>query len=100
MVVDWIMRRVTADKRTGIQWSFDKQLEDLDYPDDICLLSHKQQHAQEKLYSVAEAEKTGVQINIKKTEVMSVNNRQQDPLRLYQVDIKDVDRFCLHGLYS
>ena len=54
MVVDWVMKQSTADRRTGIQWTFMKQLEDLDLADDISLLSHKQQDAQEKLGRVAE----------------------------------------------
>ena len=98
MVVDWVMRQSTAGQRTGIQWTFTKQLEDLDFADDISLLSHKQQDAQEKLCRVAEeAEKTGLQINIGKTEIMRVNNKQQDPVRLHQEDIKEVDKFVYLG---
>ena len=64
MVVDWVMRQSTAEQKTGIQWTFNKQLEDLDFADDINLLSHKQQDAQKKLCRVAEeAEKTGLQID-------------------------------------
>ena len=75
-----------------------KQLEDLDFADDISLLSHKQQDAQEKLCRVAaEAEKTGLQINIGKTEAMRVNNKQDDPLRLHQENIKEVDKFVYLG---
>nr|KAG5712555.1 hypothetical protein BaRGS_011529 [Batillaria attramentaria] len=82
MVVDWVMRQATDGKRTGIQWTFSKQLEDLDFADDIALLSHKQQNAQEKLNRVAEeAEKTGLKINISKTEE----------------DIKEVDKFTYLG---
>ena len=92
------MRQSTAGKRTGIQWTFTKQLEDLDFADDISLLSHRQQDAQEKLCHVAaDAETTGLQINIGKTEVMRVNNRQQDPMRLHQEDIKEVDNFVYLG---
>jgi hypothetical protein len=54
MVVDWVMRQSTAGRRTGIQWTFTKQLKDLDFADDISLLSHKQQDVQEKLCRVAE----------------------------------------------
>ena len=98
MVVDWVMRQSTAGQRTGIQWTFTKQLEDLDFADDISLLSHKQQDAQEKLCRVAaEAEKTGLQINIGKTEAMRVNNKQDDPLRLHQENIKEVDKFVYLG---
>ncbi|RUS81469.1 hypothetical protein EGW08_010767 [Elysia chlorotica] len=49
MVIDWVMRQSTTGKRTGIQWTLTKQLEDLDFADDIALLSHKYQDAQEKL---------------------------------------------------
>ena len=98
MVVDWVMRQSTAGQRTGIQWTFTKQLEDLDFADDISLLSHKQQDAQEKPCRVAaEAEKTGLQINIGKTEAMRVNNKQDDPLRLHQENIKEVDKFVYLG---
>ena len=63
MVIDWIMRQATADQKTGIQWTFTKQLEDLDFADDIGSLSHRQQHAQKKMDKVAnEAEKTGLKI--------------------------------------
>jgi hypothetical protein len=62
MVIDWVMRQSTTEGRTGIQWTFTKQLEDLDFADDIALLSHKHQDAQEKLNSFdEEAEKNRVQ---------------------------------------
>ena len=98
MVVDWIMRQSTAGKKTGIQWTFTKQLEDLDFADDISLLSHRQQDAQEKLECVAaEAEKTSLGINIGKTEILRIDNIQQGPIRLHQEDIKVVDKFTYLG---
>ena len=98
VVVDWVMRQSTAGQKTGIQWTFTRQLEDLDFADDISLLSHRQQDAQEKLWRVAEeAGKTGLQINIGKTEVMRVSNKQQDPVRLQQENIKEVDKFVYLG---
>ena len=61
LVVDWVMKQSTANQKTGIQWTFNKQLEDLDFVDDINLFPHKQQDAQKKLCRVAEeAEKTGL----------------------------------------
>ena len=76
-------------KKTGIQWTFTKQLEDLDFADDISLLSHRYQDAQEKLSRLAEeAEKTGLNINTKKTEVMRINNnKNQDPITLHDKDL-------------
>ena len=46
LVVDWIMRRTTENGNTGIRWKFMSKLEDLDFADDIALLSSTQQHAQ------------------------------------------------------
>jgi hypothetical protein len=98
MIVDWIMRLATTGKRTGIQWTFTRQLEDLDFADDVTLLSHKHQDAQDKINHVAEeAEKTGLKINTGKTEFMRVNNKQQGPIQLQQVNIKEVDSFVYLG---
>ena len=56
------MKQAISDKKTGIQWTFTKQLEDLDFADDISLLSHRHQDAQEKLSRLAEeAEKTDLE---------------------------------------
>ncbi|PVD26785.1 hypothetical protein C0Q70_14463 [Pomacea canaliculata] len=92
------MRKTTQDNNTGIQWTFTKQLEDLDFADDISLLSHRQQHAQTKLSKLAEeAEKTGLKINKKKTEVMKFNNKQELPIQLQGENILETDRFTYLG---
>jgi len=98
LVVDWIMKQATSDKKTGIQWTFTKQLEDLDFADDISLLSHRHQDAQEKLSRLAdEAVKTGLDINTKKTEVIRINNKKQDPITLHDEDLNEVEKFVYLG---
>ena len=101
MVVDWVTKQSTAGQRTGIQWTFVKQLEELDFADNTSLLSHKPQDAQdaqEKLRRVTEeAKKTGLQINIGKTETIFMNNKQADLLRLHQENIKKVEKFVYLG---
>ena len=65
MVLDWIMKEIVKQGENGIKWTFTKQLDDLDFVDDIYLLSqsHKQmQKISSKL--TQEAEKTGLNINI------------------------------------
>ncbi|KAK7100270.1 hypothetical protein V1264_023251 [Littorina saxatilis] len=44
LAIDWIMKTTTAGRRNGIQWTLFDQLEDLDFADDLALLSHN--HAQ------------------------------------------------------
>ena len=93
IVIDWVMRK---DRRMGIQWSLTKQLEDLDFADDISLLAHRHEDAQNKLVHVAdEAEKVGLQIhvNINKTEVIRVNNNRQEAIQLQGKEIKEDDSF-------
>ena len=41
LAMNWIMRKTTADKRRGIQWNLTTVFEDLDFADDITLLSSK-----------------------------------------------------------
>ena len=53
MVVDWIMREVESHGKTGIQWTLATQLHDLDFADDICLLSQNLQHMQIKTEHLA-----------------------------------------------
>ncbi len=50
LVIDWLMRSVTRGKHQGIQWTLTSLLEDLDYADDLGLLSHKHQEIQQKWY--------------------------------------------------
>lgn len=98
IVIDWIMKRTTTGMNTGIQWTLTGQLEDLDFADDVCLLSHKQQHAQNKLNRLAdEAGKTGMKINIRKTELMKLNNKQEIPIQLKSTNIKETEKFTYLG---
>ena len=94
------MRKATKDKIMGIQWTLTKQLEDLEFADDISisLLAHKHEDVQTKLEHVAdEAEKVGLQININKTEVMRVNNNRQEAIQLQGKEIKEADSFTYLG---
>lgn len=45
-------------------------MKDLEFEDDISLLSYKEEDAQEKSHIGEKAEKIGLQINIRKTEVI------------------------------
>ncbi|XP_078141751.1 uncharacterized protein LOC139917505 [Centroberyx gerrardi] len=48
IAIDWTMRKTTSDKPRGIQWTLFTQLEDLDYADDLPILSTNHTHLQEK----------------------------------------------------
>ena len=48
LAIDWIMTKTTKNRRNGIQWTPWNQLEDLDFVDDLALLSHSHKQVQEK----------------------------------------------------
>ena len=48
IAIDWVLRRTVEDQRAGIRWTSFSTFEDLDFTDDVALLSHTRQHIQEK----------------------------------------------------
>ena len=48
IAIDWVLRRPVEDQRRGIRWTPYSTLKDLDFADDVALLSHTRQHIQEK----------------------------------------------------
>ena len=68
VAVDWVTSRTTEDARRGIRWTPFTQLEDMDYADDIALLSHSASHIQQKTDRLATyGEHIGLKVNGKKT---------------------------------
>lgn len=53
LVIDWVMRKTTEDAPRGIRWNISSTLEDLDFADDLALLSHTHHHLQEKTNALA-----------------------------------------------
>jgi hypothetical protein len=74
LVIDWIMTTVTTGRSNGIQWTLLTQLDDLDFADDLSLLSHNLRQIQDKTTRLATTSAgTGLKINLKKTELMKIN---------------------------
>ena len=73
--IDWVLRRTVEDQRRGIRWTPRFTLEDLDFADDLALLSHTWQHVQEKTERLSIfSNQVGLTISLKKkTEAMCVN---------------------------
>ena len=99
LAIDWIMKMSVDGKRTGIQWTLWKHLEDLDFADDVALLSHIHNQMQEKLASLHEnSAQLGLHINIAKTKVLKSNHQQEGPPVTINGDtVEEVDNFCYLG---
>jgi hypothetical protein len=72
LTIDWILKNTIDKTRRGIRWTTLTELEDLDFTDDIALLSHKYEHIQEKSTKLNNTARTiGLKINTGKTKVMT-----------------------------
>ena len=99
ITLDYIMRQTTQNVRHGIQWTMFSQLEDLDYADDIALLSTNARHMQQKANVLNEnAKKVGLHINMKKTKVMYLNLTEPHPqIMIDGEELEAVDDFTYLG---
>ena len=98
LVVDWIMQRTTEDRNRGIRWIPFFYLEDLDYADDLALLSHTHSHIQENTRRLnIFANQVGLNISSKKTEIMALNTTNRSPVQVENGDLPCTDRFTSLG---
>ena len=98
IVIDWIMRETTKDRKRGLQWSMMEQLEDIDYADDIALISQRHIDMKEKLLKLdEEARKTGLKINVKKTKSLRLNHTIEATFTIRQDNIEEVQDFSYLG---
>ena len=98
MVVDWVMKETVKAGKTGIQWTLTQCLEDLDFADDLCLISQKHQHIQTKTDKLTQtAAKTGLKVNVEKTKIMKLQTNQQMPVTLGEHKLEIVESFTYLG---
>ena len=71
---------------------------DLDFPDDLALLSHTHSQMQAKSSKLeAISPKVGLQINTDKTKIMRVNSKSKEHISIANRDIEDVTSFTHSG---
>ena len=98
LCIDWIMKQTTHNKKTGIQWNLTQHLEDLDFADDIALLSHSHQQMHEKSQLLeSTAAGLGLKINGPKTKIMRINNKNTNPISIGDQTLEEVDKFTYLG---
>lgn len=98
MAIDWVMRKTMTDKPRGIQWTLFSQLEDLDFADDLAVLSSNYTHLQEKTDRLNQyAKQTGLNINGSKTQVMCINSTPNAPIIVNGETVDYVEDFTYLG---
>ncbi|VDP43208.1 unnamed protein product [Schistosoma curassoni] len=97
-LVDWIMKTSTSERKHGIQWTAQNQLDDLDFTDDLALLSHTHEQMQIKTASVAAVSASvGLNIHKGKTNVLKFKAENNNPITLDGETLEDVESFTYLG---
>ena len=84
LVFDWIIKITTTGRNNGIQWTVRTQLDDLDFADDLELLSRNHSQMQDK-------------INREKAELMKRNSNANTPVTVDEEPIREVESFVYLG---
>lgn len=83
LAIVWIMKTTTALRGNGNQWTLMTQLDNLDFTNNLALLSHSQQQMQEKTRILTDtSSQVGLNINKRKTKVLKVNTTHEGPVTL------------------
>ena len=99
ITIDWVMKRSIENKTTGIKWLNNTTLEDLDFADDIALLSHSYNDKQIKTTSLSEiTSQVGLLINSTKTKILETLT-SPNTITLNGNDIEKVNNFTYLGSY-
>ena len=98
LAMDWIMRSTTTGRKNGIQWSLTQQLKDLDFADDLALLSHSHAQMQNKTVLLDTiSQQIGLNIHRGKTKIMRINANNREPIALGNESLQEVDTFTYLG---
>ena len=94
ITIDWVMRQTTQDKNRGIRWNLFINLDDVDFADDLALLSYTHSHIQEKTNRLhIYAKQVGLKINKRKTEVMTLDVQNPAPVKEEEDPLPYTDQF-------
>lgn len=98
VALDWVMRKTIEDGERGIRWNFTSKLDDLDFADDTALLSSTQRHIQEKTEKLLQtAKRIGLKINANKSKIVRINPKQNQPIKISNIELKDVNKLVYLG---
>ena len=98
IAIDWVMKNTTSDISRGIRWTVFSTLEDLDFADDLALLSHTAEQMQEKTKRLADnAGCIGLKISKKKSEVMTLNVENPQRIKVSDEELPITEEFTYLG---
>ena len=94
----WIIRTSKEGKKNGIQWTLWSQLDDLDFADDLTLLSHSHAQMQDKTTCLKSASaKIGLHMNNGKTKIMKMQHASNSQVTAVGQLFEEVSSFAYLG---
>ncbi|VDP41175.1 unnamed protein product [Schistosoma margrebowiei] len=92
------MKTSTSKRKHGIQWAAQIELDDLDFADDLSLLSHTHEQIQMKTTCVA-AISSSINLNIHKgkSKILKYNTKNTNPITLNGETLEDMESFTYLG---
>ena len=98
VVLDWVSKQAFGTSARGIQWHLMKRLEDLEYADDLALLTHRVQDMRSKMEDlIVNGGRVGLRVNADKTKLMKVVTNQAGGVRIGQELLEEVESFQYLG---
>ena len=87
-----------CEEQQKARWNFTSTLEDLDYADDLVLVSSKCEHIQNKTNRLIDnAGRVGLKVNAQKCKVMRMNTRGEDKVMIGREEVEDVEELVYLG---
>ena len=97
VTLDYVMSKVCKESE-GIRWGIWGKLMDLDYADNIYLLTHSTRTMQKMLERLEkESARAGLKINVKKTKEMCIALNNKEPLCIHNETTERVTQFMYLG---
>ena len=97
ILLDFVLKNSLDQSDKGIAWN-DGKLADLDFADDLALLSDKMQEMQELTSSLVNlAEKVGLRVNIGKTKIQKVACNEARNIQIKGENLVEVETFSYLG---
>jgi hypothetical protein len=98
LAIDWLIKRVSEKRETGIECINGEILEDLDYTDHLGLFSDDFEDTQEKMTRLGRTgKKLGLKVSAKKTEILLINSWNDRKVMLEDQALKDCEKFTFLG---
>ncbi|XP_033121181.1 uncharacterized protein LOC117120280 [Anneissia japonica] len=97
--IDWIMKIPQQEEiQESGSWKFTSKLDNLDFTDDIALISASYRQMKEKTERlVQEAKKTGLKVNEKKSKLLKINSNNDRKIKIGGNEIEEVNEFTYLG---